>query len=84
MNHQVRVTPARDWTAPFTAAEFLHMVELGAFEDMRAELVRGEIEKRTPAQWTHGEITMHVGVLIFPLAKAVGRTRRHRCSNPDR
>ncbi|MEP9358230.1 Uma2 family endonuclease [Sphingomonas sp. KR3-1] len=72
MNQQVRVSPARDWKAPFTAAEFLHMLELGAFEDMRAELVRGEIEKMMPAEWTHGELTMRVGALIFPLAKTTG------------
>lgn len=48
MNQQVRVTPASDWKVPFTADDFLHMLELGAFADMRAELVRGEIEKMMP------------------------------------
>lgn len=72
MNQQVRVSPASDWKVPFTSDDFLRMLELGAFEDMRAELVRGEIQKMMPAEWTHGELTLRVGALIFPLAKQTG------------
>lgn len=72
MNEQVRVSPARDWKAPFTATEFLHMLELGAFEDMRAELVRGEIEKMMPAEWTHGELNARLIALLYPIAKLAG------------
>jgi Uma2 family endonuclease len=48
------------------------MLELGAFEEMRAELVRGEIEKMMPAEWTHGELNARLTGLLFPLASAAG------------
>lgn len=71
MNEQTRLArPAH--AVPFTADDFLRMMELGAFEDMRAELVRGEIEKMTPAGWTHGELNAAVAALIYPIARATG------------
>ncbi len=48
------------------------MLEMGAFEDMRVELVRGEIEKMMPAEWTHGELNARLVGLLFPLATAAG------------
>lgn len=71
MNEQTSITKATH-RVPFTADDFLRMMECGAFADMRAELVRGEIEKMMPADWTHGELNMQVGILIHPLAKAIG------------
>lgn len=71
MNEQTRLSRAAH-AVPFTADDFLRMVSLGAFEDMRAELVRGEIEKMMPADWTHGELNMRVGALLYELAKVTG------------
>jgi len=70
MNQQVRLSANKEWTAPFTADEFLHMLERGAFADMRAELVRGEIEKMMPADWAHGELVIRLSGLLFPLLQA--------------
>lgn len=70
MNHQVRLAANKEWVTPFTADDFLHMLERGAFEDMRAELVRGEIEKMMPADWSHGELVIRLSGLLFPLLQA--------------
>ncbi|NLS28709.1 hypothetical protein S2M10_37200 [Sphingomonas sp. S2M10] len=72
MNQQVRLASNKEWASPFTADDFLHMLELGAFEDMRAELVRGEIEKMMPADWSHGELNARLIGLLFPLVQAAG------------
>lgn len=72
MNHQVRLAANKEWTAPFTADDFLHMLERGAFADMRAELVRGEIEKMMPTDWSHGELNARLIGLLFPLVQAAG------------
>jgi Uma2 family endonuclease len=40
--------------ARFTAAEFLHMAELGAFDGMKVELDHGEIIRMTPPHTPHG------------------------------
>jgi len=71
VNEQTRFARASH-AVPITADDFLRMLELGAFEDMRAELVRGEIEKMMPAEWTHGELNARIIALLFPLAKAIG------------
>lgn len=56
MNEQARIVAHRvDTPVGFTARDFLRMMELGAFEDMRAELVGGVIEKMMPAFMSHGE-----------------------------
>lgn len=72
MNHQVRLASHKEWAAPFTADEFLLMLERGAFEDMRAELVGGEIEKMMPPDWSHGELNARLAALLFPLVQAAG------------
>lgn len=55
MNEQTRLARPKH-TVPFTADDYLRMLELGAFEDMRVELVRGGLEKMMPAHWQHGEL----------------------------
>lgn len=65
MNEMVRIAadrPAR--VGSFTAREFLAMYEAGAFEDMRVELVAGEIERMAPAYGGHGERQFKVGKLL--------------------
>lgn len=72
MNHQVRLASSTEWATPFTADDFLHMLERGAFDGMRAELVRGGLEKMMPADWSHGELNARLIGLLFPLVQAAG------------
>lgn len=72
MNQQVRLAATKEWTSPFTAEDFLHMLERGAFEAMRVELVQGEIEKMMPADWSHGELNARLIALLYPLVQAAG------------
>jgi Uma2 family endonuclease len=44
----------QDFKARFTTAEFLRMGAAGAFEDMKIELVNGELERMSPAMSAHG------------------------------
>lgn len=65
MNEQARiVAQGAEASAGFTARDFLRMMELGAFEDMRAELVGGVIEKMMPAFMSHGECNASLIVKI--------------------
>lgn len=52
MNQLARLS--RDTRARFTSAEFLHMVESGAFEGMKVELIDGELERMNPPMGGHG------------------------------
>lgn len=54
--------------ARFTAAEFLHMAEIGAFDDMKVELVDGEIERMNPPQGRHAGLQARV---VIRLAQVV-------------
>jgi len=71
VNEQTRLSRP-DPLSPFTAEDFLRMVALGAFENMRAELVRGEIEKMMPAHWNHGELNATVAALLLAELKPTG------------
>lgn len=46
--HDIHAGPAR-----FTTAEFLRMAEVGAFDDMKVELVDGELDRITPPTNDH-------------------------------
>jgi Uma2 family endonuclease len=59
MNQHVALHPA-DWTDRFTNAEFARMMALGAFADMRVELVDGELVKMSPAGLDHGRTNFAV------------------------
>ena len=65
MNEQTRLSPARDWIVAFTALDFERMMRLGAFDDMRVELVSGDLEKMMPALPAHGERNFAVGMRLF-------------------
>ena len=65
MNQQVRIAAEQPGLkARFTAAEFLRMVDAGAFEDMKVELIAGELYRMTPPMSTHARLQ---GDLIFSL-----------------
>lgn len=63
MTHVAR-TGAESFRARFTTAEFLRMVEAGAFEDWKVELVDGEIERMPPPGKEHGRRQMMIGVRL--------------------
>jgi len=58
----------------FTAAEFLRMGEAGAFEDMKVELIGGEIQRMNPPMGGHsGRQASVIGKLWSVMADADGR-----------
>lgn len=67
MNQLARLSP--DNRARFTSAEFLRMVESGAFEGMKVELIAGELERMNPPMGGHAAAQANV---VFHLAQAVG------------
>ena len=66
MNEMSRIarTAAESFRARFTTAEFLRMVEAGAFEDWKVELVEGELERMPPPGNAHGRRQMMVGIRL--------------------
>lgn len=67
MNQPARLSP--DNRARFTSAEFLRMIESGAFEGMKVELIDGELERMNPPMGGHAAAQANV---VFYLAQAVG------------
>ncbi|KPF73288.1 hypothetical protein IP88_09470 [alpha proteobacterium AAP81b] len=70
MNAPFPAPPRRDdFKARFTSAEFLALVDSGAFADMKLELVRGELERMNTPGTTHGflqaRITLLIGVALI-------------------
>jgi Uma2 family endonuclease len=61
-----------DTAARFTTAEFLHMAEVGAFDDMRVELIDGEIHRMPPPNSDHGDLQASLLALLWPVARAHG------------
>ena len=48
-----RLATRESFEAHFTATEFLHMAETGAFDDMTMELVAGRLERQHPPRTDH-------------------------------
>jgi len=48
-----RPATRESFEAHFTATEFLHMAETGAFNDMTIELVAGRLERQHPPRTDH-------------------------------
>lgn len=71
MNSPSRITAA-SVKARFTAAEFLQMVEAGAFDDMKVELVDGELERMNPPMNAHSD---RQGRAMFRLMTVLGEDR---------
>jgi Uma2 family endonuclease len=71
VNEQTRLARP-DHAVAFTAADFQHMIESGVFEDMRVELVRGELEKMMPANLAHGELNALLSGTLLPAVRAAG------------
>ncbi len=59
--------------ARFTADEFLRMADLGAFDDMKVELVHGEIIRMTPPNNPHASMQARlIGELYAATNKSAG------------
>ena len=67
MNQLARLSS--DTRARFTAPEFLRMVESGAFEGMKVELIDGELERMNPPMNGHSAAQANV---VFYLAQKLG------------
>jgi Uma2 family endonuclease len=72
MNQQSRVMPADAAAVGFSAREFLLMLERGAFDDMRVELVGGVIEKMLPAFMNHGEANASIAARLLQAFQGTG------------
>ncbi len=70
MNQLARLSP--DNRARFTTAEFLRMVESGAFEDMKVELIDGELERMNPPLGGHAAAQANI---LIELASVVSKDR---------
>lgn len=66
MNEHVRISvrEGAGWQEAFTAADFLRMMDAGAFTDMRAELVKGDLQKMMPAYMEHGEYNFAIATRL--------------------
>ena len=71
MNEMTRIVaaPVETYKARFTTAEFLHMCEVGAFEDVKVELVDGEIERLNLPQNLHARLQ---ALVMAELWRALG------------
>jgi Uma2 family endonuclease len=60
----------------FTTAEFLHMAQVGAFADIKVELVDGEIERMNSPMGTHGSFQASIIVKLWDAAgpRVMGET----------
>lgn len=67
--HHDGAVPAR-----FTAAEFLRMAEVGAFEDMKVELDHGELVRMNPPYTAHAAAQMRIGVALVEAFRNVRAT----------
>ena len=58
MNQLVALKPSleQDASARFTRAEFLRMIDTGAFAGMKVELIHGRLERLTPPVFQHGRL----------------------------
>ncbi|MBV9841116.1 MAG: Uma2 family endonuclease [Sphingomonadaceae bacterium] len=70
MNEQVRIIAEQpDLKARFTAAEFLRMADAGAFDDMKVELIGGELYRMTPPMTKHARLQAAVGFALMTLLR---------------
>lgn len=65
-------TPVGRFDARFTSAEFLRMIDRGAFEDWKIELVSGELQRMPPPGNDHSRLQVDV---ITGLASVCSKAR---------
>ena len=73
MNQMSRIVSAAEpatYRARFTTAEFLRMIDAGAFDGIKVELVEGELERMPPPGSRHGRLQISaVALLLAVLGK---------------
>lgn len=62
--------------ARFTAAEFVQMASLGAFDDMKVELVDGELKRMNPPMNDHGDRQAQVVGQLWAMLRHTGNAVR--------
>jgi Uma2 family endonuclease len=73
MNEHVRIAPPQNGASfGFSSADFARMQQLGAFEDMRVELVGGRLEKMAPAYGGHGRQNANIVHLLIMSFEGTG------------
>lgn len=73
MNAYARFEPAIVEDSRFSASEYIEMMNVGAFADMKVELVEGSLEKLAPAQTRHSVMNMKIGGLLQTAYLGSGR-----------
>jgi Uma2 family endonuclease len=71
MSRVAHLDMAQQAGARFTTAEFLRMYEAGAFDDMKMELVEGELQRMNRPMSSHGWRQSRLSALLW---QAVGAT----------
>lgn len=74
MTQHVRIAMPAQPYEKFSAREFATMLDLGAFEDMRVELVEGEFEKMAPAGGDHGTANFSIALKLHQALGQAGAT----------
>lgn len=65
MSQATCVTADAPYDTRFTARDYESMLEVGAFDDLRVELVGGVLEKMTPSHLANGECNARLAVLLY-------------------
>lgn len=73
MNQLVPTTKAPSLYKGFSVGEFAEMLSVGAFDDMRVELVEGEFERMSPAQSSHSRMNAQLASLLTAAMAVAGR-----------
>lgn len=69
---QINVPAQAHFPARFTTAEFLRMADAGAFNDMKVELIHGELERMLPPHSWHASRQALVIALLWQVARDHG------------
>lgn len=76
MNQDVRIEPQSLDPSRFSSRDFVDMLDVGAFADMRVELIQGRLEKLSPAQTRHSRMN---ATLASQLEKAYAAHETDLC-----
>lgn len=74
MNQYGRIAPVAVDYSRFSSREFIEMMDVGAFADMRVELVDGEFEKMAPAGGNHGTANFSIAMKFHQALMRTGVT----------
>jgi Uma2 family endonuclease len=72
MNRPLEVPDLYQRPARFSVAEYSRMLEAGMFEDMRVELVEGELVRMSPSHSEHGRAHAQVFGRLFAILREAG------------